>query len=390
VHVEQCIAHCTAISCSRMSELAVMKVRVLLVGPSLDILGGQAIQAQRLFRNLQENPRLDVEFLAVNPRLSGFFAWCQRIKYVRTVVTSSAYIVSLLRRIRHADVVHAFSASYTSYLLAPLPAMVVARLMGKATVLNYRSGEAADHLSRWKWTAVPTMQRLADAIVVPSQYLVDVFGKYRLTATAIHNFVPLDRLPYRRRVNIAPRFLSNRNLEPLYNVECSIRAFAEVRKSVPEALLTIAGDGSQRARLTTLVGDLGLGESVRFVGKVTNQSMDALYDASDIYLNSPNIDNMPGSILEAFATGIFVLTTDAGGIPFIVQDGVNGRMVKVGDHQELAAAALDVINDPVSALARADSARAECERLYSWSTVGSSWEDLYLGLRPRTGSTRVA
>src|SRR5690606_30462563 len=127
----------------------------------------------------------------------------------------------LLRTIRHVDVVHAFSASYWSFLLAPVPAMLVGRLFGRTVVLNYRSGEADDHLAHWR-TAVPLM-RLAHAIVVPSGYLVDVFARHGLRAQAIVSFVETDHLLYRPRAELAPRFFSTRNLEPLYNVACTVR-----------------------------------------------------------------------------------------------------------------------------------------------------------------------
>ena len=54
----------------------------------------------------------------------------------------------LVHELARADIVHVFSASYSSFLLAPLPAIAVARTLGRPVVLNYRSGEAADHLSR--------------------------------------------------------------------------------------------------------------------------------------------------------------------------------------------------------------------------------------------------
>jgi glycosyltransferase involved in cell wall biosynthesis len=210
-----------------------MVIRVVLVGPSMDILGGQAVQVTRLLRRLRELEGIEVEFLAVNPRLPGPLRLLQRIKYVRTVVTSFAYGLSLLRNIRKYDVVHAFSASYTSYLLAPLPAMLVARLYGKRIVLNYRSGEASDHLARSSF-AVRTM-RLADEIVVPSGYLVEVFAQFGLHARAILNFVDLDNLDYRERTVTRPKFLSNRNLESLYNVSCTLRAFAVIQQQEPDA-----------------------------------------------------------------------------------------------------------------------------------------------------------
>ena len=80
----------------------------MIVGPSLDILGGQAVQAQRLLHGLANSQRVEVAFLAVNPRLPGILRHLQRVKYLRTVLTSIAYGISLLRRVPRADVVHAF------------------------------------------------------------------------------------------------------------------------------------------------------------------------------------------------------------------------------------------------------------------------------------------
>ncbi len=68
-------------------------------------------------------------------------------RYVRTVTRQLTYWPLLFKALRDADVVHVFSASYLSFLLAPLPALVVARMLGKPVVMNYRSGEAADHLA---------------------------------------------------------------------------------------------------------------------------------------------------------------------------------------------------------------------------------------------------
>jgi glycosyltransferase involved in cell wall biosynthesis len=357
-------------------------IRVVLVGPSMDILGGQAVQVTRLLRRLRELEGIEVAFLAVNPRLPGPLRLLQRVKYVRTVTTSIAYGLSLLKQIRRHDVVHAFSASYTSYLLAPLPAMLVARLYGKRIVLNYRSGEASDHLARSSF-AVRTM-RLADEIVVPSGYLVDVFAKFGLHARAILNFVDLDNLDYRPRTVTRPAFLSNRNLEPLYNVGCTLRAFAVIQQHEPDARLTVVGDGSERASLETLACELGL-RNVKFAGKVPPQRMREFYDAADVYLNSPNIDNMPNSVIEAFASGLPVVTTNAGGIPFIVTDGETGFMSECNDHDALARNALALVQSPGLAQAVAARARNVCLTRYVWEAVAVEWEKLYRGLMRQDG-----
>jgi glycosyltransferase involved in cell wall biosynthesis len=349
-------------------------LRVLIVAPSLDILGGQAVQASRLLARLREEAAVEVSFLPVNPRLPGVLRRLQSFKYVRTVVTSLLYWALLLARVRKYDVIHAFSAAYTSFVLAPTPAIIIAKLYRKKVILNYRSGEAEDHLQRWRRTAIPTI-RLVDRIAVPSGYLVDVFGRFGLSAHSIFNFVDTARFKFRKRTPLRPVFLSNRNLEPMYNVACVLRAFAIIQSRVPDARLIIAGNGSQQGALKQLAGELRL-RRVEFVGRAAPEKIDRLYDEADIYLNSPDIDNMPGSILEAFASGLPVVTTNAGGIPYIVTDRVTGMMVERNDHEAMAERALMLLDDQRLASEIATRARAQCKK-YEWGAVKGGWISLY-------------
>jgi len=133
-------------------------IRLLLVAPALRILGGQAVQANYLLEHLSRESQFQVSFLAHNPRLPRPFRVLQSIKYVRTIVTSLVYVINLLIQVPKHDIVHTFSASYFSFLLAPTPAIIIARLFRKKVVLNYRSGEAEDHLRNWPRTAVPIMK----------------------------------------------------------------------------------------------------------------------------------------------------------------------------------------------------------------------------------------
>ena len=357
---------------------------ILLVGPSLDYVGGQAVQLQRLLRRLGSTPGVRPQFLPVNPRLGMPWRALQRVRYVRTVITSAAYAFSLVRRVPGADVVHAFSASYWSFLLAPVPALVVARFAGRPSILNYRSGEASDHLERWGWLVIPLM-RLAGCIVVPSGYLVSVFARHGLTAVAIPNFVELESIPYRRRQHVRPVFLANRNFEPLYNVACVLRAFSRIQARHPHASLAVVGDGPEGPALRRLAAELGL-QHVTFCGRVVPGDMARYYDAADIYLNAPNIDNMPNSILEAFAAGLPVVSSDAGGIPWIVRTGENGLLVPCDDDAALADAALGFLADPARALRMADRGRAEVTEKYAWPAVEAAWLACYSGLAVPAGS----
>lgn len=362
-------------------------VRICVVAPSLGILGGQAVQALRLVEHLRAVDGLSVDLLAVNPRLPGVLGRLQRIKYVRTVLTSIAYIASLLRRLPGYDVIHVFSASYWSFLLAPLPAMAIGRLYGKKVLLNYHSGEAEDHLTRSR-VAVRAIG-LANEVVVPSDYLAAVFARFGIRAHAIFNFVDVERIPYRRRTQLAPRVLTNRNLEPMYNVACALRAFARIQAGRPEATLVVAGFGSQRVALEALAAELGL-RSVSFVGRVPAEEMGARYAEADLFLNASNIDNMPLSILDAFAAGVPVVTTDAGGIPWMVEDGRTGLIVPRDDADALAAAALRLLGDAALATRIGDGGRAECLARYVWPVVGQQWVDLYRGLAGRTTQRAAA
>jgi len=363
------------ISTASATATTTRRLRVLLVGPSLDILGGQAVQAKRLLDRLKALNDVEVSFLPVNPRLPGPLRILQRVKYVRTVGTTIAYLLSLFPRCLKADVIHAYSAGYWSFLLAPVPAMLVGRLLGRKVVLNYHTGEAADHLHRHGSFAVPLM-RLAHAVVVPSQFLVEVFTQFGLKASAIANFVDLDLLPHRDRPKPAPHLLSNRNLERPYNVACTLRAFARVKAQIQNATLTVAGHGSEDRALQALARDLGPLD-VSFVGAVPPDRMGALYDTVDIYVNSPDVDNMPLSIIEAFACGLPVVSTNAGGIPFIVQHNANGLLADRNDDAGLAAAILRLITEPGLAARLSAEAYGDVLKHYTWDAVGGHWHHLY-------------
>ena len=357
-------------------------IRVLLVAPSLDILGGQSRQAVRLREGLSREPDLKIGFCPHNPRLPGILRSLQKIKYVRTIFTTLYYVLLLLWRVRQYDIIHIFCASYYSYSLSAIPALFISRLYGKKSIINYRSGEAEDHLETWR-TAVATL-RWADEIVVPSGYLVDVFARYGLRARAIYNIVELDRFSFRERQPLRPVFLTSRLLEPLYNVPCVLRAFAIIQESYPDAKLTIAADGFLRGELEALARELKL-RNAEFIGFVRFEDMPALYDSADIYLSATSIDNMPSSLTESMACGLNVVTTDGGGaIPYIMTNEVTGLIVDRDDHEALAVAALRLLRDNEFALKLVRNAH-ESSKKFTWPHIRNEWLNLYHELAKEKG-----
>lgn len=352
------------------------RLNIAIVAPSTSILGGQAVQADRLIRAWSGDAHVNAWLVPINPLPPRPLRYATGVKYLRTLVTQLTYGPLLLRELRRADIVHVFSASYFSFLLAPLPAVLVARMLGKPVVMNYRSGEAPDHLRRSR-VARATL-RSVDRNVVPSRFLHEVFARFDITSEVIPNIVDVERFAFRRRDVLRPNVLSTRNFETLYNVACTLRTFRLVQDRHPDATLVLVGTGSQDVPLRQLAADLGL-RNVRFAGRVPPDEMWRYYADADIYLQTPDIDNMPSSVLEAFASGCAVVATNAGGVPAILTDGVHGLLVDGNDHQAAAARILQLIDEPVLSGRLTAAARESCGQ-YRWETVRARWVALYRGM----------
>lgn len=366
------------------------RLRVAIVVASLRILGGQAVQANRLVRGWENDKEIEAWIVPINPVPPRPFDRLLQIKYVRTLVTQLCYWPLLFRELRRADVVHIFSASYSSFLLAPLPAVIVSRLLNKPVLLNYHSGEADDHLRR-SWIARTTLAQHVEVNVVPSRYLRDVLARHGIDATVVSNTVDQREFVFRSR-NLRRRpltLLSTRNFEPHYNVACTLRAFARVQARFPDASLTVVGNGSQESALKALARDLGL-RQVHFTGAVPPDRIAACYAAADLYVQTPSIDNMPLSVLEAAASGVPIVSTNVGGVPALITDGVDGLLAADDDANGVAARICELIDAPDYAQQLASAARERCAR-YDWRHVRESWLAIYRALAQRdvTAGTRL-
>jgi len=291
------------------------------------------------------------------------------------------YLFDISTKIPRYDIIHICSAAHFSFLLTPTPAVLVAKLFGKKTILNYRSGQIEQHFAGYERSLRATL-KLFDKIVVPSGYLVDEFKRYGFEAQAVHNFINLERFSFRKRAPLRPVFLLNRLLEELYNIPCILRAFAVIQKKYPKARLIVASFGDRRETLENLAAELKL-ENVEFVGKIEQEKMPDLYDRTDIYLNSPNTDNMPSSLIECYAAGVPVVTTKAGGIPYILQHEKTGLMVDVNDCESLAREAMRLLENQALADEIVENARAYCKN-FAWARVRAEWLKVYDELAPET------
>lgn len=183
----------------------------------------------------------------------------------------------------------------------------------------------------------------------------------------VPNIVNFSIFRFRERSPLRPKMLVTRHLLKLYGVETILYAFREIQANFPEASLWIAGSGSEEAYLRNLSATWNL-RNVRFLGFIDHKSLPDVYEQCDILLNGSQVDNFPASLMEASAAGLVVVSTNAGGIPFLYRDGENALLVEVGDWKGLASAVERVLLDPSLARRLAAGGLEVC-RQCEWSNV---------------------
>ena len=148
-----------------------------------------------------------------------------------------------------------------------------------------------------------------------------------------------------------------------------------MQRAHADATLTLVGSGSQERALRQLSAELGL-RHVTFAGRVDPDDMPRYYADADIYIQSSSVDNMPLSVLEAFASGLPVVSTDVGGVPTILTHGVHGLLAPDNDDAAIAARVLELLANPDRARALAAAAFVSCTT-YEWSRVRDGWLAIY-------------
>jgi len=348
-------------------------LKIGLVGPLPPPAGGMANQTRQL-RELLEREGAHVTIVQTNVPYQPFVA---PIRGLRGLFRFVPYAVRLWRIAGQVQVLHVMANSGWSWHLCAAPAIWIAHWRGVPVVVNYRGGEAGPFLARSGGNVRRTLRRAA-ALIVPSGFLKEVFAGNGLRAGIVPNIIDLQRFhpakPAERPA--ACHLVVARNLEPIYDVPTALRAFALIRNSLPEARLTVAGTGPERKALEDLSRELGIEATVNFCGTRDRDEMAALYRSATIVLNPSLVDNMPNSVLESMASGVPVVSTNVGGVPFILHEGITGLMVPAGNAQAMANAVLRLLREPETA-GRLVAAALLDVRQYAWTHVRTRWKDVY-------------
>ena len=344
-----------------------------LVGPLPPPFGGMANQTQQL-AELLRSEGLRVSLVQTNAEYSP--RWIAQLPIIRALFRLVPYLVALWQLTGRCQLIHLMANSGWSWHLFAAPAIWIAKCRNTPVIVNYRGGEAETFLAKSSRSVRLSLAQTS-ALIVPSGFLQAVFARFNIPATIIPNIVDIARFhnpsPHRKSRR---HLLVARNLEPIYDNETAIRAFSLVHRSIPDATLTIAGSGPLAASLHSLASSIGLAGAIKFTGRLDRDAMAEAYRAADIAINPSLVDNMPNSVLEALASGTPVVSTEVGGVPFIVVDQHTALLVPPGSPDAMAQAILRLIDDPLLSENLVNNGLAEA-RKYTWQRVWPLLDGVY-------------
>lgn len=182
--------------------------------------------------------------------------------------------------------------------------------------------------------------------VAPSDYLLEAFkNRGYADLICIPNTIEIQNYTFKHRKECKPKLLWVRSLSEIYNPEMALKVFFEIKKKFPKGRLCMVGpdkDGNKR-KLKQLAQQLEL--DVVFTGKLSKNKWIKLSEQYDIFLNTTHYDNTPISVIEAIALGLPVITTNVGGIPYLLKDKETALLVNDNDVDGMVLAIQELISD---------------------------------------------
>ena len=252
------------------------------------------------------------------------------------------------------------------------------RRAGKPYVLTLHGGGLPD-FARRSSARVRRLLRSAAAVTAPSRYLPVEMGWLGTNLLPLPNGLDLARYPYRPRNRLKPHLVWLRAFHRIYNPSLAPRVVALLAEDYPGIRLTMVGpdkkDGSLQAT-RRIAEDLKIADRLFLTGPIPKTRVSDFLDQADVFLNTSGIDNAPVSLLEAMACGLCVVSTDVGGIPYLLESGRDALLVPADRPEEMAAAVRRVLTDPRLAEQLSRNARSKAES-FDWREVSEQWEALF-------------
>lgn len=282
---------------------------------------------------------------------------------------------TLIKNRHRLDLVLLEVYSGLSLIIADL-ASLLCKIFKLPLIMVLHGGNLPEFIEKYpRWTK--RVLRRANSLVAPSPFLAKKIGAHGFDIKIVPNVVELDLYPYRERTKLGPRLLWMRSFHPIYNPQMAIDVLAELRKSHPNATLIMAGvDKGLEPEIKKMVSEMGLSEKVSFPGFLNAEKKAQIFSEADVFLNTNRADNMPVSVVEACACGLPVVSTNVGGLPFLITDGENGLLVENENAPEMVEAVRSLLENPELAQKISQGGRTLAEHS-GWTAVRRGWEKLF-------------
>ena len=254
-------------------------------------------------------------------------------------------------------------------------------LLKKPVSATLRGGHLAEFAAQNPKRVTRVLVRLAKA-TTPSIFLQEYFSIIRKDILRIPNGIDLSHYQYYHRQNSNPKIVWLRALHKIYAPWIAIEVLYLLRNKFPHISMTLVGpdknDGSLE-RVKLLIDQYKLQEAVLIVGGVEKKQVPCWLNQGDIFINTTRIESFGVSVLEAAACGLPIVTTDAGELPYMWEDGVDALVVPVDDANAMAKAVERILTEPELAAKLSANARKKAER-YDWFLIMPQWEKLFTEL----------
>ena len=212
--------------------------------------------------------------------------------------------------------------------------------------------------------------------VAPSGYLKLVFEKEGFdNVIHIPNTIEIDKYEFKIRTELTPKLLWVRAFASIYNPEMAVKVLKQLQEKYPSATLTMVGPDKDGSLQTTKDFAKSMDVSVNFTGQLTKEEWWQLAFQHDIFINTTHFDNTPVSVMEAMALGLPVVSTNVGGIPYLVTNKENALLVNDNDDHAMTKAIMDLIENKEKSNFLTRNARTFIEQM-DWKVVKESWVSL--------------
>ncbi|SRX55326.1 glycosyltransferase family 4 protein [Aequorivita sp. CIP111184] len=209
--------------------------------------------------------------------------------------------------------------------------------------------------------------------VAPSKYMMQQFKEAGIhNITYIPNAIEIENYSFKHRETITPKLLWVRSFSEIYHPLLALEIVEILKQRKMDVSLCMVGpdkDGSlEQCKKVTKESNL----PIRFTGMLQKEAWIALSKEFDIFINTTNFDNMPVSVMEAMALGLPVISTNVGGLPFLIENEVDGILVPPNNPEAFVNAIDDLCANPIKAQDITKNARIKMEE-FDWQKIKHSW-----------------